>query len=91
MVVTSTREPAAAHSSAGVRIVRPAAELRGEVTVPGDKSITHRAVMMNAIASGVATVTGAGLGADCLSTRADCPGCHGHRPHHNERGRAHPQ
>src|SRR5688500_989366 len=54
----------------GVRIVRPTADLRGEVTVPGDKSITHRAVMMNAIASGTATVTGAGLGADCLSTAA---------------------
>lgn len=55
---------------AGVRVVRPVAELRGEVTVPGDKSITHRAVMLNAIAHGTATVTGAGLGADCLSTAA---------------------
>ncbi|MGH2354355.1 MAG: 3-phosphoshikimate 1-carboxyvinyltransferase [Chloroflexota bacterium] len=52
------------------RVVRPAAELRGAVTVPGDKSITHRAVMLNAIAQGTATVTGAGLGADCLSTAA---------------------
>ncbi|HEU5317873.1 MAG TPA: 3-phosphoshikimate 1-carboxyvinyltransferase [Chloroflexota bacterium] len=54
----------------GVRVVRPAAQLRGEVTVPGDKSITHRAVMLNAVARGTATVTGAGLGADCLSTAA---------------------
>lgn len=57
-------------SSNGVRIVRPVPELRGEVTVPGDKSITHRAVMLNAIAQGTATVSGAGLGADCLSTAA---------------------
>src|SRR5918998_3536137 len=70
MAATSTRESSAAHHGGSTRIVRPAAELRGEVTVPGDKSITHRAVMMNAIASGVATVTGAGLGADCLSTAA---------------------
>jgi 3-phosphoshikimate 1-carboxyvinyltransferase len=54
----------------GTRIVRPAAELRGEVTIPGDKSVTHRSVMFNAIAEGTATVTGAGLGADCLSTAA---------------------
>ena len=53
-----------------VRAVRPARSLCGEVAVPGDKSITHRAVMLNAIASGTAVVTGAGLGADCLSTAA---------------------
>ena len=44
--------------------------LHGTVDVPGDKSITHRAVMLNAIAAGTAVVTGAGLGADCLSTAA---------------------
>jgi 3-phosphoshikimate 1-carboxyvinyltransferase len=38
------------------------------IDVPGDKSITHRAVMFNALANGVATVTGSGLGGDCLST-----------------------
>ena len=38
--------------------------------MPGDKSITHRAVMLNAIASGTATGTRAGLGADCLSPPA---------------------
>ncbi len=52
------------------RAVRPTGALEGEVAVPGDKSITHRAVMLNAIARGVAMVTGAGLGADCLSTAA---------------------
>lgn len=57
-------------ASPALRAVRPPATLRGDVTVPGDKSITHRAVMLNAIASGTATVTGAGLGADCLSTAA---------------------
>jgi 3-phosphoshikimate 1-carboxyvinyltransferase len=67
-VATTTAMTAA--TPRGTRIVRPVAALRGEVTVPGDKSITHRAVMLNAIAAGTATVTGAGLGADCLSTAA---------------------
>jgi 3-phosphoshikimate 1-carboxyvinyltransferase len=67
----SGRASHASHGSSGMRLVRPVAELRGEVTVPGDKSITHRAVMFNAIADGTATVSGAGLGADCLST-ASC-------------------
>ena len=61
----------AASPRAALRVVQPALALRGEVTVPGDKSITHRAVMLNAIATGTATVRGAGLGADCLST-ASC-------------------
>lgn len=51
-----------------MRAVSPTASLEGELTVPGDKSITHRAVMLNVIATGMATITGAGLGADCLST-----------------------
>ena len=60
----------ALHLAGGTRAVRATQTLEGEVTVPGDKSITHRAVMLNAIAQGTATVTGAGLGADCLSTAA---------------------
>jgi 3-phosphoshikimate 1-carboxyvinyltransferase len=46
----------------------PARRLRGDFPVPGDKSITHRALLLNAIAHGPARVTGAGLGEDCLST-----------------------
>jgi len=41
------------------------------LSVPGDKSITHRAVMFGALADGVTTIRGALLGADCLST-IDC-------------------
>lgn len=66
--------PATGHGGAAARgatrIVRPAESLHGTVGVPGDKSITHRSVMLNAIAAGTATVRGAGLGADCLSTAA---------------------
>lgn len=43
-------------------------KLRGEITVPGDKSISHRAVMFGAISSGTTNITGFLQGADCLST-----------------------
>ena len=42
--------------------------LRGEVTVPGDKSISHRGVMFGAIASGTTELFGFLPGADCVST-----------------------
>ena len=41
---------------------------RGEITVPGDKSISHRAVMFGSLAKGTTQVTGFLKGADCLST-----------------------
>ena len=42
--------------------------LRGEITVPGDKSISHRSVMLGAIAQGSTVVNGCLLGADNLAT-----------------------
>ena len=42
----------------------------GEFTLPGDKSITHRAVMLNGSVDGEAVVTDALIGEDCLSTCA---------------------
>ena len=42
--------------------------LKGEITVPGDKSISHRAVMFGALASGKTEISGFLPGADCLST-----------------------
>ncbi|MCH5213038.1 MAG: 3-phosphoshikimate 1-carboxyvinyltransferase [Oscillospiraceae bacterium] len=45
--------------------------VRGEITVPGDKSISHRAVMLGALADGVTHISGFLKGADCLST-IDC-------------------
>lgn len=44
--------------------------LNGEITIPGDKSISHRAVMLGAIANGVTTIEGFLPGDDCLSTIA---------------------
>ena len=41
---------------------------RGELCVPGDKSISHRGVMLGAIAGGVSEISGFLNGADCLST-----------------------
>lgn len=50
--------------------VAPARALRGTVAVPGDKSISHRAVLFNAVATGTARITNFLSGADCLSTIA---------------------
>ncbi len=41
---------------------------RGELSVPGDKSISHRSIMFGAIANGLTEVTNFLQGADCLST-----------------------
>jgi 3-phosphoshikimate 1-carboxyvinyltransferase len=48
--------------------VGPARTLRGTVAVPGDKSISHRAAMLNALADGDAVVHNFLAGDDCLST-----------------------
>ncbi|WP_223554625.1 MULTISPECIES: 3-phosphoshikimate 1-carboxyvinyltransferase [Lysinibacillus] len=45
--------------------------LQGTLTIPGDKSVSHRSVMFGAIAKGKTTVDGFLLGEDCLST-IDC-------------------
>ncbi|MCL1699004.1 3-phosphoshikimate 1-carboxyvinyltransferase [Lysinibacillus sp. Bpr_S20] len=45
--------------------------LQGTLTIPGDKSVSHRSVMFGAIATGKTTVEGFLLGEDCLST-IDC-------------------
>lgn len=45
--------------------------LKGEVTIPGDKSISHRSIMLGSIALGTTEITHFLEGADCLST-IDC-------------------
>lgn len=45
-----------------------AQSLRGDVTVPGDKSISHRAVMFGALADADTHIIGFLMGEDCLST-----------------------
>jgi 3-phosphoshikimate 1-carboxyvinyltransferase len=48
--------------------VRPANKLNGEIMLPGDKSISHRAVMMGSIADGETRISNFATSADCSST-----------------------
>ena len=48
--------------------LKKTAALKGELTVPGDKSISHRSIMFGAIARGTTQIHGFLKGADCLST-----------------------
>jgi len=50
------------------RTVRAARRLRGTIEPPGDKSISHRAAILNAVAQGEAAVENFQTGADCLAT-----------------------
>jgi len=50
--------------------VAPARRLRGSIRVPGDKSASHRALMLSALASGESTVTGLSPGDDVAATSA---------------------
>jgi 3-phosphoshikimate 1-carboxyvinyltransferase len=49
-------------------VVAPAERVGGKLTVPGDKSISHRALMLGAIAQGTTRVSGFLRGEDCLAT-----------------------
>lgn len=51
--------------------IKKISRANGEITVPGDKSISHRGVMLGALANGVTEIDGFLSGADCLST-IDC-------------------
>lgn len=48
--------------------ISPLSSLRGTISIPGDKSISHRSIMFGAIANGLTEVTGFLDGADCRST-----------------------
>lgn len=50
--------------------VTPGGSLQGRLRVPGDKSITHRALMLGAVAEGTTEIEGFLDGADCLNTLA---------------------
>lgn len=51
-----------------IRRVERRSAVRGEVTPPGDKSISHRAAILNSLADGTAKVSNFAPGADCAST-----------------------
>jgi 3-phosphoshikimate 1-carboxyvinyltransferase len=50
--------------------IRPAGRLRGEIRLPGDKSISHRALLLAALAAGSSRILAASDGADVRSTAA---------------------
>lgn len=62
-MATRTADPA---------VIAQAPRLRGELVLPGDKSISHRALMFATLAAGESMVTGAGDGGDVRSTAAIC-------------------
>jgi 3-phosphoshikimate 1-carboxyvinyltransferase len=49
-------------------IFKKANSLKGEITVPGDKSISHRSIMLGSLAKGTTEISNFLQGADCLST-----------------------
>jgi 3-phosphoshikimate 1-carboxyvinyltransferase len=51
-----------------IATVRPPARLQGVVDVPGDKSISHRALILNAVAAGPARIENLATGEDVAST-----------------------
>ena len=50
------------------RTIQPARRISGKITLPGDKSISHRAVILGALAAGTSTVCNFPASRDCLST-----------------------
>lgn len=51
-----------------IKTITKAENLKGIITVPGDKSISHRSVMLGALSKGTTHVSGFLTGEDCLST-----------------------
>ena len=53
---------------AETRTIKPCPKLEGEVVLPGDKSISHRAAILNSLAKGKARIDNFAPGRDCLAT-----------------------
>ena len=51
-----------------ISLSKATSPIKGEITVPGDKSISHRSIMFGALAEGTTTITGFLESADCIST-----------------------
>ncbi len=49
-------------------LIRPAKSLQGEIALPGDKSISHRAALLSAMAVGETRIENFATSADCAST-----------------------
>ena len=66
--------------------VSPARSIEGAISLPGDKSISHRYGMLAAIAEGRSVITNYSTGADCRST-LDCMAALGAKIERDEQGR----
>lgn len=62
--------PASVSDCGDVLAVRADGPLRGELRMPGDKSISHRALLLGALADGVSSISGLSDGADVAATAA---------------------
>src|SRR3990167_4252828 len=49
-------------------IIKPVKKITGEIRVPGDKSISHRAVMLSALSKGEAAIKDFLMAEDCINT-----------------------
>jgi len=49
-------------------LIKSGQNLRGVITVPGDKSISHRSIILSSLAAGTSKITGLLEGEDCLAT-----------------------
>lgn len=56
------------HEQPQPTVIKPALSIQGSVTVPGDKSISHRSIMLGALARGTTTITNFLRGEDNFST-----------------------
>lgn len=54
--------------SGSIFVVEPGARIQGSCIVPGDKSISHRAVILGSLARGVTRISGFLAGLDCMAT-----------------------
>src|SRR5919112_3660994 len=59
-------------TSTDAAVVASASRLRGELVLPGDKSVSHRALMLATLAAGESRIEGSGDGGDVRSTAAIC-------------------
>jgi len=58
------------HDTDVVFTARPGGRMQGDIRVPGDKSISHRSVMLGSLAEGITEVSGFLEAEDCLATMA---------------------
>ena len=68
-----TRDPTGSAAASARRLsyrVQPVTGVQGTLTVPGDKSISHRSLMLAGIAEGRTVINGFLASEDCLATLA---------------------